>query len=89
MLDYPSNYVAVQLIAARNTDTLEHYQQQRPKLKTQQLSIMRDQQQWHILLLGVYPSITEAQRAIDAVETSLGEAPWIRSITSLKNHLIH
>lgn len=87
-IDYPPHYVAVQLIAAHNAATLSLYQQQRPLLQTQQISVMRDQQQWYILLLGVYASVAEARQAINAVEDSLDESPWIRPISSLQNHLL-
>lgn len=88
LLDYPPHYLAVQLIAAHNAATLMRYQQQRPSLQAQQITIMRDRQQWHILLLGVYPSLAEARQAIAAVEDALDESPWIRSVAELQNQLV-
>jgi len=83
------NTVAVQLIAARQQQTIKRFAQQHPQLQTQLITIEKNNEQWQLLLLGVYPSYAEAKAAIAAISPPLTNAPWIRPLAPLQSQQIN
>ena len=86
--DLPDNHFAVQLIAAQHIETITHYLQNYPQQQTIQLRSVVNDEQWHILLLGVYPSYKAASFAVNAMSTRPPTPPWIRPIGPLKQSVI-
>lgn len=85
---YPSNYYAVQLIAAQKQVTIDYYLRKNPQLSPHRVSVMRNNQRWQLLILGVYPSRQEAAAAVNAITPALTDKPWIRSLAPLQASLL-
>ena len=84
---YADDHYAVQLIAAKNLQTIDRYKQQHPQLSPQSVITNQNGQRWYLLLLGVYPSYAEANAAIAAISPAPTNNPWIRPLGALKASL--
>jgi septal ring-binding cell division protein DamX len=85
--NYPANYYAVQLIAAHKQVSIDQFRDKHPSLKAQQLSIKNNNQYWHLLILGIYPSRQAAADAIAKIRPALTDEPWIRLLGPLQKSL--
>ncbi|ARN73259.1 hypothetical protein BST96_03535 [Oceanicoccus sagamiensis] len=77
----------VQLIAARNPETIERYKQQHPQLSPQLLTIDKNGEAWQVLILGTFSSYQAAQAAVAAITPPLSSQPWIRPIAPIRQAL--
>lgn len=85
--DYPDNYFAVQLMAAKKTNSIEKYKQSHPDLAGMELIIEQNNDHLYILILGVYPDYASAKSAVAALIPTPKIAPWIRPVGPLKRLL--
>jgi septal ring-binding cell division protein DamX len=83
------NTYAVQLIAAQQQKTIERFKQKNPQLPTQLITVEKNEVQWQLLLLGVYPSYAQAKAAIAAISPPLTNTPWVRTLTPMERQKIN
>ncbi len=86
--EYPDHFYTVQLLAAKHEETVRIFLQQHPDLAPLKVTINNNGMTHQLLLLGVYETFSEAQHAVNSLDTSLREKPWIRPLAPLKKLLI-
>ncbi|WP_145999113.1 SPOR domain-containing protein [Oceanicoccus sp. KOV_DT_Chl] len=85
--EYPDNYYAVQLVAAKLQTTITDYLAANPQLSDHSPITLKYKSDLHLLVLGVYPDYAAAQAAVDKISPALKKAPWIRAVGPLKKHI--
>jgi septal ring-binding cell division protein DamX len=85
LVDLPSNYYVVQLLALSSKDALQALATELNVPNLSGAAVESDGQLFYVLLLGAYPDRAAAERAIaERPEALASFAPWIRSLGSLK-----
>lgn len=84
---YADDTYVVQLIAARDPETITRFKQQQPQLVATPLSIEKDGETWLVLILGTYATYADAQTAIAEVKPPLTTQPWIRPLAPIRQYL--
>lgn len=87
LLDIPSNYYVVQLLAAKYKRSITEYKERFPGVDSESFSVNYDGENFHLLILGVYLSVAEARKAIAQLPTAPDPEPWIRPLSELQTHL--
>ncbi len=87
LLEFPSHYYAVQLLAAKNESTIARYQNRYPAIHAETVSVNYNGNHFQLLILGVYPSVSEARQAITQLSTTPHPAPWVRPLAPLQTFL--
>jgi septal ring-binding cell division protein DamX len=87
LLEFPSHYYAVQLLAAKNESTITRYQNKYPAIRAETVSVNYNGNHFQLLILGVYPSASEARQAIAQLPTTPHPDPWIRPLAPLQTIL--
>jgi DamX protein len=87
LLEFPSHYYAVQLLAVKNESTIVHYKNRYPAIRAESISVNYNGNHFQLLILGVYPSVSEARHAIAELSTTPDPAPWIRPLAKLQTFL--
>ena len=87
VLSLPVNHYAVQLIAMRNRDRVLEYAVENGIEEPIVVSVVNQEETWHLLLLGLYPDRAGAQAARDDWESTrvLRVRPWIRRLGPLQD----
>ena len=75
--DYPDHFVVVQLIAAKQQDTIDNFRARYPQQSFIEATTLKDNEQWAVLLLGVYPDRESAKQAVLTAGFELDNV-WIR-----------
>lgn len=90
IFSYPRDYVAVQLLAVKKRQSVLEF------LETNQLGDRHwgaarvGGEIWYVLLLGVYPDRTAAEKAVaDMPTTNPRVQPWIRTFGPLKDAIMN
>ena len=84
--ELPSGYYAVQVVALSSLEGLEEFRHVHHLEDLPAVRIESGGRIFHVLLLGVYETRTEAQMAADSRPGSLQHhKPWIRSLGSLQD----
>jgi len=85
ILDLPKDFYAVQLVAVSSKEALEDYAQEKKLAGMSAARIWDGDQVFYILMLGIYETRENAQRAVDSLSGPLAQLnPWIRSVASLQ-----
>ena len=87
LLEFPSHYYAVQLLAAKNESTITWYKNRYPAIRAETVSVNYNGNNFQLLILGVYPSVSEARQAIAQLSTTPETTPWIRPLAPLQTFL--
>lgn len=87
LLEFPSHYYAVQLLAAKNESTIVHYKNRYPAIRAESILVNYNGNHFQLLILGVYPSVSEARHAIAQLSTTPAPVPWIRPLAKLQTFL--
>lgn len=87
LLELPSHYYAVQLLAVKNESTIARYKNRYPAIHAESVSVNYNGNHFQLLILGVYPSVSEARQAIAQLSTTPDPAPWIRPLAKLQTFL--
>ncbi len=85
LLSTPAHFYTLQLMAAQKTKTLANFiVNKRLKGKTKLLHVSHQNQDWYVLLYGIYKNYQSAKHAKQALPHSLGGLPvWIRPMESV------
>lgn len=78
-----ANHYAVQVVASSSMANLKNFAQQHQLSDQWTAETIVDGKTWYVLLLGVYPTMTEAKDALASIQDQLDTSPWVRSIGSL------
>ena len=79
----PSDYYAVQIVAASSEENMLAFATKHALPSDLTTSIVVDGKEWHVLLLGTYPSLAEAKEALAGAQGKFTTSPWIRKVGSL------
>ena len=89
LLDLPSDFWAVQLVAVSSKEALEKWARDNKVIGMSAARIWNGQQMFYILLLGIYETHENAEEAIESLQTPFGDQkPWVRSLGSLQAAMI-
>jgi len=89
LLDLPSDFWAVQLVAVSSKEALEKWARDNKVIGMSAARIWNGQQMFYILLLGIYETRENAEEAIESLQTPFGDQkPWVRSLGSLQAAMI-
>lgn len=84
LIDLPDEFWAVQLAAFASPEQLSEYARQHELRGMSAARIARNNTLFYVLLLGVYETRENAERAAATVPEALSVEPWIRSLGSLQ-----
>lgn len=84
LIDLPGEFWAVQLAAFGSAEQLSEYAARHELRGMSAARIAKNSQLFYVLLLGVYETKENAQRASATVPEALNIDPWIRSLGSLQ-----
>ncbi len=84
LIDLPGEFWAVQLAAFGSPEQLSEYAARHELRGMSAARIARNSQLFYVLLLGVYETRENAERASATVPDALNIDPWIRSLGSLQ-----
>ena len=79
----PSDYFAVQIVAASSEENMLAFATKHSLPSDLTTTITVDGKEWHVLLLGTYPSLAEAKEALAGAQGKFATSPWIRKVGSL------
>lgn len=89
ILDLPEDFYAVQLVALSSKESLEQYAREHKLAGMSAARIWSDDQLFYILLLGIYETKVDAERAADSLSGTLAAVnPWIRTLGSLQRAMV-
>ena len=75
---------AVQLMAMRNRENVDRFVAKHNLQNVLHARIARNGQILHVLILGVYPNLDSARKAVSALPPALRDiTPWVRSVGSV------
>lgn len=85
LLDLPSSFYAVQLVALSSKEVLDAYAAQERLRGMSAARVENDGRLYYVLLLGIYPDRQSAQTAADNMPAALSDMnPWVRDLGSLQ-----
>ncbi|MCW9015216.1 MAG: SPOR domain-containing protein [Gammaproteobacteria bacterium] len=84
VMSQPANHYAVQVVASSSMEGLRAFARQHQLSDQWTAETSVNGKTWFVLLLGVYPTKTEANDALASVQGELDTSPWIRSVGSLQ-----
>jgi septal ring-binding cell division protein DamX len=85
LLDLSGDLFAVQLIAFNEATPARQFIAERGLDEALELRLARDDEIYHVVLLGVYDTYADASAAVDSHADSLaGIEPWIRPLASVQ-----
>ncbi|TNF36912.1 MAG: hypothetical protein EP315_03570 [Gammaproteobacteria bacterium] len=84
ILGQPADYYTVQLMASVDVDRVYKFAEQHQLSVRYIVPTFRDGVTWHVLLLDVYPTLSEAKAALQEVSYTLPTKPWVRSLGSVQ-----
>lgn len=86
VLGWPEGDSTIQVIGALDKTSLEQYiATQANKESLRLVTIMRNDQPWHIVLADHYPDNNQAREAIQRLpQNQVNAGPWVRKISELK-----
>lgn len=84
LIELPGEFWAVQLAAFGSPEQLSEYAARHQLRGMSAARIARNNQLFYVLLLGVYETRENAERASATVPEALNIKPWIRSLASLQ-----
>lgn len=89
LMDQPSTYYTLQVLAASKKESLQDYIDRQPNKKDLYLyEGVREGKSWFVVVCGVYPSSKEAQKARDRLPEEQKKAgPWPRSLKSIQQEI--
>ena len=90
ILDLPKELFAVQLVAVSTKEALEEYARSQELSGLSAARIWNGEKIFYVLLLGIYESHENAERAVASLSGLLTERtrPWIRSVGSLQHAML-
>ena len=89
LLDLPSTFFTVQVIAVSSKDALEAFVRTRQLRSMSAARIERSGALYYVLLLGVYANAELAKRAAQHLPAGLEDAtPWVRSLASIQQAML-
>jgi len=80
----PADYFAVQVVASSTMKQLTDFAQANQISDQWVAETNVDGKTWYVLMLGVYPTKSEAEQALASV-SYLGTQPWVRSVGSVQS----
>ena len=87
LLGFPPHYYAVQLLAAKLDSSITTYRNSYPEIHAESVWVDYNGNRFQLLILGVYPSVSEARQAVAELPVSPEPAPWIRPMAPLQTFL--
>jgi len=79
----PADYFAVQVVASGSMEQLNDFASMHQLSDQWVAETNVDGRVWYVLMLGVYPSKSEAEQAMEGV-MDLETQPWVRSVGSIQ-----
>lgn len=79
----PADHFAVQIVAASSAENIQAFAAKHSLASDLTTTITVDGKEWHVLLLGTYPTLAEAKAALDSIQGKYATSPWIRKVGSL------
>lgn len=85
LLKQPGEYFTIQIIGSFDTNRIQKF---RDNYQLSQLALFQGKYQnrdWFVLVMGIYPTRDQAQKALDALPNELKQEtqPWIRGVATI------
>ena len=89
VLNWPDNHFALQVIGASNREALVDFIAKQPNQNQLKLvTVTRNSQPWHIVVIGSYPNNEAARQAILRLpQSQINSSPWPRKVNELKQQI--
>lgn len=84
----PANYYTVQVVASSSMGQLKDFARRNQLSDEWVAETSVNGKVWYVLMLGVYPSKTEAEQALASVQ-GLETQPWVRTVGSVQSVMMN
>lgn len=79
----PADYFTVQVVASSTVTSLNAFATEHGLSNELTAQVTVNNKVWNVLLIGIYPTLTEAKAARADIRGKVRTSPWIRTIGSL------